>query len=346
MKGRLQNEINLHIDFERFENTMCLIADIGGTNARFAIIDEGGITPTLERTLPCAEHPTLVSAVLAYLDDVDHAIPESASLAIATPVLNDRIVMTNHVWDLSVEETRKVLGTRSLKVINDYTALALALPCLGDDDRRQVGGGSAIEKQPMAVLGPGTGLGVSAAIYACDYWQPLQGEGGHVSYGPLTDREADVFEIIRKRYEHVSAETLVSGPGLVLLYESIALCDGIKCEQLLPEQVSHEALNGSNPCAEEAVSMFCGILGVIAGNLALTMGARGGVYIGGGIIPKLGEYFDTSCFRASFENNARFRNYLSQIPSYVISSKYPALKGAALAVRPEYSHLGISSIAD
>ncbi len=164
---------------------MCLIADIGGTNARFALVDEGSTTPQHERTLSCANYRTLVDAVLAYLEDASQAMPEAASLAIATPVSNDRVVMTNHVWDLSVEETRKVLGLKSLKVLNDYTALALALPYLAKDDFRQVGDGAAVDKQTMAVLGPGTGLGVSGAICAGDYWLPLQSEGGHISYGPL-----------------------------------------------------------------------------------------------------------------------------------------------------------------
>ena len=323
---------------------MCLIADIGGTNARFAIIGDDGITPDYERTLACAEYASLVDAALAYLDDVSREMPETASLAIATPVSNDRIIMTNHIWDLSVDETRRALGVKSLKVVNDYTALALALPHLSEDDYHQIGSGISIKNKPMAVIGPGTGLGVSGAICVGDYWMPLEGEGGHVSYGPLNDRESDVFEIIRKRYDHVSAETLVSGPGLVLLYESIAKCDGVECEQLSPEEVTYEALNATNESAVEAVSMFCGILGVMAGNLALTLGARGGVYIGGGIIPKLGDFFEASYFRACFENNARFRDYLSEIPTYVISAKYPALVGAAIAVKQQYAHLGITSV--
>jgi len=323
---------------------MCLIADIGGTNARFALIEDGGFTPQHERTLSCSEYPTLVDAIHAYLADVSHYIPETACLAIATPVMDDRVVMTNHIWDLSVDETRIALGVKSLKVVNDYTALALALPYLASDDFYQIGSGASIKQQPMAVIGPGTGLGVSATIFTGDYWLPLQSEGGHISYGPLNDRESDIFEIIRKRYDHVSAETLVSGPGLVLLYESIAKCDGVECKQLSPEQVTYEALNANNASAEEAVSMFCGIFGVVAGNLALTVGARGGVFIGGGIIPKLGDYFESSCFRACFENNGRFRHYLSAIPTYVITSRYPALTGAAVAVKEPYNHLGVTSV--
>jgi len=324
---------------------MCLIADIGGTNARFALVEQGGTTPQHERTLSCANYRTLVDAVLAYLEDVAQPMPDTASLAIATPVSKDRVVMTNHIWDLSVEETRKGLGLKSLKVLNDYTALALALPHLKNDDFYKVGSGAMIDKQTMALLGPGTGLGVSGAICAGDYWLPLQSEGGHISYGPLNDRETAVIDIIRKHHDFVSAESLVSGPGLVLLYESITKCDGGEHELLSPEQISSKALNRVDVSAEEAVAMFCGILGTIAGNLALTLGARGGVFVGGGIVPKLGDYFDSSPFRSRFENNGRFSQYLSEISTNVIISKYPALTGAAVAVQPQYEHLGATSIA-
>lgn len=325
---------------------MCLIADIGGTNARFAIVEPGSIKVQHERTLSCVNYRSLTEAVLAYLDDVSQPMPETASLAIATPVSSDRIVMTNHVWDMSVEETRKALGLKSLKVLNDYTALALALSFLAENELHKVGQGKASEKQVMAVIGPGTGLGVSAAIYAGSYWLPLQSEGGHIAYGPLNDRESDVIDVISEHRDFVSAESLVSGPGLVLLYESIAKCDGVKYELLSAEQIASKALKRSDTAAAEALSMFCGMLGSIAGNLALTLGARGGVFIGGGIVPKLGNYFDASPFRSCFENKGRFRHYVSEIPTYVISSKYPALTGAAVAVQPQYGYLGATSVAD
>ena len=175
---------------------------------------------------------------------------------------------------------------------------------------------------------------------------PLQSEGGHVSYGPLNDRESDVINVIRKHRDHISAESLVSGPGLVLLYESIARCDGLEHELLSPEQITNRALARKvDATAEEAVSMLCGILGSVAGNLALTLGARGGVYVGGGIIPKLGKYFDSSPFRERFEDKGRFGKYLAEIPTKVIISKYPALTGACVAVQQQYEHLGATSIA-
>lgn len=322
---------------------MSLIADIGGTNARFAIIEDGELVPRYERTLACANYHTLVDAVLAYLDDVSRPMPDSASLAIATPVLEDRVVMTNHTWDLSVQDTRVTLGLNSLKIINDYTALALALTMLAEEDLHKIGQGEAVEGQTKAVLGPGTGLGVSGCIFTGEYWLPIQGEGGHVSYASSDAREAEIIELIRRYHDFVSAESLVSGPGLVLLYQSITKCDGIEHKILSPEQISEKALNGEDPSAEEALAMFCGVLGSVAGNLALTLGARGGVYIGGGIVPGLGSYFDDSPFREKFEDKGRFRDYLSEIPTSVITSRYPALLGAAISTQARYLNLGVTS---
>ena len=323
---------------------MCLIADIGGTNARFALVDQGSIMPRHERTLPCSHYRSLVDAVLAYLDDVSQPMPETAAFAIATPVADDHIVMTNHIWDLSVKDTRKILGLKSLKVLNDFTALALSLSYLRDDDYQKVGRGAPVENQTKAVIGPGTGLGVSGAVYTGEYWLPLQGEGGHVSYGALNDREADVLDIIRPHHKFISAESLVSGPGLVLLYQSIAKCDGTAHELLSPKQIVTRALGGTDAVAKEAVDMFCQILGSLAANLALTLGALGGVFIGGGIVPRLGEYFTDSSFRARFEYNSRFGKYLAKIPTYVITAKYPALIGAAIAVQEQYAYLGVTSV--
>jgi len=322
---------------------MCLIGDIGGTNARFAIVEGVGSSPQHERTLKCADHYSLVDAIHAYLESIPHTMPETASLAIATPVSSDQITMTNHVWDFSVTETRKALGLKSLKVLNDYTALALSLPYLRHDDCYKIGAGDVVPEQVKAVLGPGTGLGMSGTIFIGDHWLPLQSEGGHVSYGPINEQEQSVIEVIRQHHTHVSAESLVSGPGLVLLYESIAKRDGIKFEKLTPSQVANSAINSDEGPAAEAVIMFCGILGTLAGNLALTLGARGGVYIGGGIIPKFGSYFGRSPFRDRFANHGRFTAYLSEIPTFVITAEYPALIGAAIAISDEYKNLGVTS---
>ena len=325
-------------------DNMALIADIGGTNARFALVDGPGCKPFNARTLPCADYPSLVDAARSYLDAVDASNTSHAVIAIATNVSSDRIKMTNHVWEFSIAETRKLLGFSSFKVINDFTALALALPHLQADECLQVGGGQPCKGQPMAVLGAGTGLGVSGLVTAGDHSIPLQGEGGHASYGPLNEREAGVIEIIRRQFEHVSIERLVSGPGIALIYESIAELDGHDVEACSPSEITDLAVRQASAIAQESVAMFCGILGTAAGNLALTLGARGGIYIGGGIVPRLGDYFIDSPFRQRFEQHGRFTQYLANIPSYVINMDYPALHGAAAALSSDYQYLGVTSV--
>ena len=321
-----------------------LVADIGGTNARFALVDGADGIPYETMTLPCAEYPTLSEAADMYLSRTTGTRPKQAVISIATPVMGDQLKMTNHVWAPSIEKTRASLNLTSLQFINDYTALALALPFLTNEDCVQVGNSSATpEGQTMAVLGPGTGLGVSAVTRVNNYWLPLQGEGGHVTYGPLDQRETDIIQIIRKQYDHISAERLVSGPGLSLIYQSIIELEGLRLETLDPKSIIENALQKNSTIAEETVSLFCAILGTIAGNLALTLGARAGVYIGGGIIPRLAEYFDTSPFRERFDSHGRFTQYLEKIPTYVIRSKYPALRGAAVALGSDYANLGFTS---
>lgn len=320
-----------------------LIADIGGTNARFALLEGSSQTPIEAVNLVCADYPNIVDAISTYLESVPFAQPAEAALAVATGVTNDQLNMTNNSWTFSIEETRKALHFDQLKVVNDFTGLALAIPHLSSDQFHKIGGGEKADLQIKAVIGPGTGLGVSGTIHVNGSWFPLQGEGGHVSYGPLNEREAEVIQLLRKSMAHVSAETLVSGAGLSLLYQTIAKLEDANTSRLEPEQVSARAIEGGCPIASEALSMFCGILGSVAGNLALTLGARGGVYIGGGIVPKVLDFFSCSSFRKRFEQHGRYTQYLSDIPTNVIISKYPALTGAAISLNPEYKSIGVTS---
>ncbi|MGK0271470.1 MAG: glucokinase [Cocleimonas sp.] len=320
-----------------------LIADIGGTNARFALLEGNSHTPIEAVNLVCADYPSIVDAVRIYLDSVSFAKPDKAAIAVATVVANDQLKMTNNAWEFSIEETRQTLELDQLKVINDFTGLALAIPHLSSDQYHKVGGGTEVDQHVKAVIGPGTGLGVSGAIPLNGSWFPLQGEGGHTSYGPLNKRESQIIEIVKEHMTHVSAESLVSGAGLSLLYQSISQLKGVNSLRLDPEQISLKAVNGSCPIASEALSIFCQVLGSVAGNLALTLGSRGGVYIGGGIVPKVLEYFSASDFRIRFEQKGRFTKYLSGIPTYVITAKYPALTGAAFSLNPEYKEIGITS---
>lgn len=314
-----------------------LVADIGATNARFGLMDGNAVRDS--RVFPCADFPSVAAATESYLASVGAATgasrPARGAFAIAGPVTGDRIAMTNLVWSFSAEEVRAGLEFERLKVVNDFTAVALSVPRLGADDRVQVGDGSGVPDQVVGVIGPGSGLGVSGLIPVAarpGHWTALSGEGGHVTMAAVSDHEAAVLAQLRKRFDHVSAERVLSGPGLVNLYEALAILDGREPPPATPAAVTAAALDGSDRHAGEAVEMFCAMLGTVAGNLALSLGARGGVYIAGGIVPRLGSLFLHSRFRKRFVEKGRMRDFLGPIPTFVVTHPLPAFLGLAQAL--------------
>jgi glucokinase len=221
------------------------------------------------------------------------------------------------------------LGFDRLEVINDFTAQALALPRLGPGDRTPVGGGTSVPKMPLGVLGPGSGLGVSGLVPCVTGWTAVTGEGGHSTMPAVDDRESAVIDHLRRRLDHVSAERVLSGPGLVNLYNTLAEIDGNPSKGYSAAQITDLGVRGEDPVCGEATAMFCAMLGTVAGNLALTLGARGGVFIAGGIVPRLGRYFIDSPFRARFEAKGRFEAYLDAIPTFVVTHPLAAFLGCA-----------------
>ncbi len=308
-----------------------LIADIGGTNARFTLLDAHRQFYA-EQTLACADFPGLTAAGNAFLQSVGGARPKRAAVAVATPVTGDWIQFTNSHWSFSTEATRQELGLEQLLILNDFTALALSLPLLEPEDRRAVGSGEAVAGAPIALIGPGTGLGVSGLMWSGERWIPLQAEGGHVTFSPVNEQEWAVSRVLQRQFGHVSPERLLSGPGLVNLYTALAELEGWPAEALTPADITDRALAGICPHCRDVLNLFCGALGTAAGNLAITLGALGGVYIGGGIVPRLGDFFAQSTFRARFENKGRFSSYLAAIPTWVITAANPALRGVAAAL--------------
>ncbi len=310
-----------------------LLGDVGGTNARFAWQDFDGAPLRDIVTIPTADHPSIAAALAHYLHGLERAAPPWCAIGIANPITGDRVQMTNSHWSFSIDAVRREIGFERLVVINDFTALALALPDLAPGDLRQLGGGAPVADAPLALVGPGTGLGVSGLVPsgAPGRWVALQGEGGHVTLAPTTAREAAVLQVLRERFGHASAERAVSGMGLEALHAVLCTLDGAPNPAPLPAaEISRRALASSDPLCVEALDLFCAFLGNVAGNLALTLGARGGVYIGGGIVPRLGDVFTRSRFRECFEDKGRFRSYLESIPVYVIHAEVsPALLGAA-----------------
>jgi glucokinase len=311
-----------------------LVADVGGTNARFGWQDQAGSDIRDVVTLRCADHPSLADAIGDYLAQLGRGTPRECAVAIATPITGDRVAMTNHPWTFSISELRARCGFDRLLVLNDFTALALALPTLDAAELRQVGGATPVAGSAIALIGPGTGLGVSGLVPddRGGLW-PLQGEGGHVTLAGRTVRETAVLQWLESRYGHASAERAVCGQGLVDLHAALRALDGEPPAAVSAADVVHGALEGGDAACLEAVNLFCAFLGTAAGNLALTLGARGGVYIGGGIVPRLGAAFERSSFRARFESKGRFAAYLAAMPVFVIlSPQSPALRGAARAL--------------
>jgi glucokinase len=308
---------------------MRMVVDIGGTNARFALVPAGSPEPQDEKTVRCADFPSLELAARRYLQDRGNPVVREAALDVAVDPIGDFIKLTNGPWGFSIEQTRRALGLDRLQVVNDFTALALAVPTLRSDEVQPVGGGTAVPGMPIAVIGPGTGLGVSGLIPAGGRFVALQGEGGHTAFSPMDEREAAVLRWLQQRYDHVSTERVVSGMGLENLYRALCAMDGVEAQSLGPESITAAALSDGDAQCAEAVEMFCAILGTAAANLVVTLGARAGCYIGGGIVPRLGDYFARSPFRARFERKGRFSSYVAAVPTYVILAQTPALRGLA-----------------
>lgn len=305
-----------------------LIADIGATNARFAISNDEGISHI--DVLPCDDFPSLAEAAKSYLKRHGENAPSEGAFAVAIPLNgSDQVAMTNNNWTFSIKDTCTAIGLKKLDVINDFTALALGVPHLTPDDYTQLGGSKPVKGAPIGIIGPGTGLGVGAVVFGQDGKAvPITTEGGHVTMPATTEREFKMFEWLKQtKYHHISAERVISGKGIVNIYNALCGLDGLTLPERTPAEITEAALNKTCKTCEEVLDLFCHFLGVAAGNLALTYGAFGGIYIAGGIVPRLGDYFRHSRFRESFLAKGRFEDYLSPVPVFIITHPYPGLEG-------------------
>ncbi len=307
-----------------------LVADIGGTNARFALCNAHGKLEHMD-TLPTRDYPTLVEAIKAYLARY-HAEVHHAAIAIANPVMGDWVQMTNHHWSFSIRETQQTLGWQSLAVINDFTAQALAVLDLSEEERHVISPGEAVANSPIAVIGPGTGLGVSGLVPdGRGHWIPLAGEGGHVSLPIREDSEFALWQYAHSHFPgHVSAERLISGAGLTLIDQALASFAG-KSETREPAEITTAALYGEDR-AIRTLNIFGALLGDVAGNLALTLGARGGVYLCGGILPRVLALFEQGPFVQRFSSKGRMSAFLQGVPVYLVMAGDTGLRGAAKAL--------------
>lgn len=322
-----------------YEGGPRLLADIGGTNARFAI-EWGPKNTNQVSVLACADFVDLEAAVRAYLEQID--LPNirilHAAIAIANPIDGDQVKMTNHHWCFSIEATRRALNLDTLLVANDFTALAMSLPYLDAAEKIQIGTGAARPHSVIGLVGAGTGLGVSGLIPYQHEWIPLNSEGGHRSFAPNDELETQILQWMWQEFSHVSVERLVSGPGIAYLYRALADIYGFSVGNLQPQQIVQRA-RANDDLSLKTIQVFSQILGGVAGDLALTLGSFGGVYIGGGVVNQLGDLFDRDSFRERFVSKGRFADFLAQIPTYLITAQYPAFLGISVLL---HHHLQVS----
>jgi len=308
-----------------------LVGDVGGTNARFAIarLIEGQYVLEHHESFPAAEHPTFLSGVKAFIDGCE-VKPSGGIIAVAGPVTDGEIDLTNSPWRVSEAELG-TLGLSPVRLINDFEALAWGAPVVPADQLGSLGGPDEGEEHTaIAVLGPGTGFGVSALardVHGVEIAMPS--EGGHACFAPGDAVEDELLRILRRRYDRVSIERLICGPGLLNMHRILAEIDGRETHIDDPAQITKEALEDMNSHCGATLARFCAILGAVAGDVALTMGARGGIYIAGGIAPRILPFLQASPFRERFERKGRFQPYMEAIPTKVILHKHAALLGAA-----------------
>jgi glucokinase len=325
---------------------MKLVADIGGTHARFAVLDAAGL-PTQIQNLKTADYVDLARAMAAYADGVDDAQPMSAVAAvisIAAPLSGDRVQMTNAAWDFSILKTERDLGLHSLRLINDFEALALAVPTLQSDELMAIGHALPQDAlQTKAIIGPGTGLGMAGVMPVMQghqtAWHAIPCEGGHASMAPTTAREAALLQAVwhleasAKGARHMCWEDFLSGTGLPLLHRAVCLVDGFAYQPLTPAQMGEAALVHADTASLATLRTFCDMLGGAAGDLALMTGARGGVYIKGGVLDRVLElspdFLQTSNFRERFLAKGAYRAYMQSIPTWFITAPQIALRGCA-----------------
>jgi glucokinase len=312
-----------------------LVADIGGTNARFGLVREPGGAVSDVRAVKGRDHATPQDAAMAYLGEVlgPGARVAQAALAIAAPVDAESIKLTNSHWQVSRADIVRTLRLERLRLLNDFEALALSLPGLrAPQGLRPFGNGAPAPGLAKAVLGPGTGLGVAGCVPHGEHWVALPAEGGHATVSPADAFEDALLQALRPEHPHISAERLLSGSGLPTLHRGVCLVEGLAHEALAPEEITRRGMAGEDRATRVTVDTFCAMLGTFAGNVVLTLGARGGLYVAGGIAEVLADVLVGSRFRERFEAKGRFRPYMAAIQTALVVAPHAALEGAAAAL--------------
>lgn len=309
-----------------------LLADIGGTHARFAVLS--GTQLGLVQSLDVQAHPQIHDAIRHFLaDDGSAGSIDEAIIAVAGPVVSGRCALTNSSWVFEFTELKRQFGFNVVRLVNDHEAAAWSLPHLAPSDTLLIGPGTGVHGAPMALLGPGTGLGMACYVPGPTGGLVVVSEGGHMTMAATTDREAALLAILRRQFAHVSAERVLSGPGLVNLYQAIASLDEVKVQPRTPAEVTRAALDGTCGICRQALDAFVSFLGSVAGDVALLFGARGGVFIGGGIVPQIARRLAAADFRERFEAKGRFHPYLAAIPVRIVLRRDNAFLGLRALAR-------------
>jgi glucokinase len=302
------------------------VADVGGTNIRLAQIDNGQLS-CIKKYL-CSDYATIGEVIQKYFAEYPQIKFTSGCLGVACPVTSDVINMTNNSWQFSISQLQAELTLNWLGVINDFTAVAYAVTVLSDEQKVQIGPGQAIVDENIAVFGPGTGLGVKHLTPSSEGWLALDGEGGHVDFAAVDEVDVAILHFLTKKLGHASAEEVLSGRGLVHIYQAIAEHRGVAAPLVEAADITESALAGSCDLCVATLAQFSKVLGSFAGNLALNLGTRGGVYIGGGIASRFTDFIRESDFRKRFEAKGRFRDYVADIPTFIITEPDHGLIGA------------------
>jgi glucokinase len=314
-----------------------LVADIGGTNARLATVKLGESKLTDVQVYSASDYPSLEQVVRTYLNEYPQKKVTTACFAVAAPVGHDSVTFTNNPWSFSVESLRKALNLDSLYLINDFEAVAWCLSALKKGDTEELTSDATFNPlKPLAVLGPGTGLGVAGSLLSPSAHRAvLATEGGHSGFAPADDDQLQVWQYLLKKQGFVSREDILCGGGLLRLSEAICAIEGLNINTSFqqPSDITRGALELNDHHCLKVLQLFCAILGNVAGDVALQLGATGGVFIAGGIIPRFIEFFKQSQFMENFLNKGRYRNYLERIPCHVITASQPGLIGAATYCR-------------
>ncbi len=317
-----------------------LVGDIGGTSARFALVDPNGSAYSNEMTLRCAEYETAAEAINDYLRHTNTPNPAVVCLAVAGPIVDQSVRFTNNHWSIDTQELQHHFTSSRVQLLNDFEAIASSIPLLGDGDLATVGLGLSNIKDKkeftVGVLGPGTGLGVAGLSGREGSLHTIVGEGSHVGFAPETHIQFEVLKQLRKRFERVSDERLLSGPGLENIYWALQKIHGDPTTQITAAQVFERALANQDVYAAEALQLFYEALGQVAGNLALTLGAYDGIYLAGGILKRYPDQLKTSSFRSGFENKGRHRSLMERTPTLLILHPQPGLLGASYCARQLY----------